>query len=560
MIYQTHSKTLPPETLADSFVQTLHPLIQSVLAGRGFDTVEKIYALLGGDLNHIVANAEMKDGDKAVVLIQQALERKDKIAIYRDYDCDGCSAASVAIESLIALGGVVTHYGNERSVDGYGICKRGIDFLMSCHPDLKMIITVDNGIVAYEAIEHAKSLGLTVIVTDHHEMGETLPVADAVVDPKRRDETCDFRDLCGAGVIFKLMIHLYKSMNLDLSPVLKTVDIVALATVADIMPLVGENRILVREGIRLMNEGNRPFFREVASQQGFQQYTAHSELGFQVGPLVNAPSRMGEAVHVVVDAMCGQEGSALQEQVAYLKRINDTRKESTNAAFQAAEDIAQKEGIDFETVPAIFLRCPDVADGLVGLVAGKLMNRYHKITAIFHPNQEGILKGSMRGIDGLHLKETLDAISKGVLLQYGGHAKAAGLSLKEEHFEQFKEEFMALILKAFPDGPPEEVVTVDAQVTESDCTIDLIDIFKQLQPYGEGFRPPVLELTMNLKATRYMGAEKSHVSYEGAGGLRAIRWHYGDREKASPTVDGVFYGSLEENRWNNRVTPQFICR
>lgn len=559
MNYIYQAKTIPRELTDDPELQSLPPVLLEILHSRNFKTPEEIKNFLYDDFQVVLDNISMTDSDKAVDLLKNALEAGDKIAIYRDYDCDGCCAAAVAVEALVKLGGKVTHYGNERTVDGYGICKNGIDQIIRYHPDIRVILTVDNGIVAYEAIEYAKSLGLTVIVTDHHEMGEELPVADAIVDPKRRDEKAKFRDLCGAGVIFKLMVELFQSLNRDLAPILRTLDLVALATVADIMPLVGENRIIVREGLKMINQKQRPFFYEVAKQQKLKTVTAHNELGFQIGPLINAPSRMGADVSVAVSAMLTCMGPELEQYVAYLKNVNDKRRKETESAHNSAKNQLKKQNIDPETASTILLLCPDVADGLVGLVAGRLMNRHHKIVGVFHLGEQGFLKGSMRGVEGFHLKEALDQISEGVLLQYGGHAKAAGLSLKEENFPQFREEFTAIVEKAFPAGTGEIEVVVDAQLQESDCTLALASCLSALEPFGEGFRPPLLALEMSPKEVRFMGNEKQHVAYVGESGLRAIRWRYGEQERENPTISGVFYGTVEENNWNGRSSPQFKC-
>lgn len=544
---------------SDPFLQSLEPVLLEILLRRGFDTVEKIKQCLYGNMDDILRNIHMKDSDKAVIILKNAIEQGEKIAIYRDYDCDGCCSAAVAVESLVAVGGKVTHYGNERSLDGYGICINGIDQILRYHPDTKVILTVDNGIVAFEAIDYAKSLGLTVVVTDHHEMGEELPKADAVVNPKQRDEFCDFRDLCGAGVIFKLMLALYEGLNRDFTPVLRTVDLVALATVADIMPLMGENRILVREGLLRMNQMERPFFQEIAKQQRLKEITAHSELGFQIGPLINAPSRMGGDVSVAVAAMLGAAGSDLEYHVAYLKSLNDNRKKETEQAHSKAKKELENQQIDPNTASTILLVCPEVSEGLVGLVVGRLSNRHNKIVGIFHKNDQGFLKGSMRGVEGFHLKEALDHISHGTLLQYGGHSKAAGLSLLPENFDKFKEEFVQLVEKTFPDGAGEKHICVDARVEESDCTLELAECLRKLEPFGEKFSPPVLELHMNVEDVKFMGAEKQHVAYVGESGLRALRWQFGEKERENPNTSGIFYGTVEENSWNGRSSPQFKC-
>lgn len=560
MKYKYEKKYLSQAVREDQFVATLDPAVQEFLAGRGFDNAQEIQQLFRGNIQDILQNLPMQDSEKAISLLTQALERGDKMAVYRDYDCDGCCAVAVAVESLACLGAQVFHYGNQRSVDGYGICVNGIKRILEFCPELKLIITVDNGIVAYEAIEFAKSQGLTVIVTDHHEMGENLPTADAVVDPKRRDEFADFHELCGAGVIFKLMLGLYQALNRDITPVLRTLDLVAMATVGDIVPLVGENRILAKEGIALMNQGARPFFREVMKQQGLKKISAHSELGFRIVPMINAPSRMNGDVNMAVSAMMQGPGEKLETAVSYLKTLNDTRKTETEQAQRMATAELKKLNLDFDRCSTILLLCPDINDGLVGLVAGRMMNQYHKIVGVFHENDQGMLKGSFRGLDGFHIKEALDQVSPGILSQYGGHSKAAGLSLKKENFQDFAKEFTEIVENAFPDGIGEQGVFVDVSLLESDCSLSLVETFSALEPYGEGFRPPLFELSLPEHTVRFMGNEKQHVAYVGKDGIRAIRWRFGENERENPNETGLFYGNLDINHWNGRDSVQFICQ
>lgn len=560
MSYIYRETSLPPEVLQDEFVGNLPPVIQKFLAGRGYQDSQEIRGLFTGNIRDFLGNLPMTDSHKAIALLTQALEQGDIMVVYRDYDCDGCSAGAIAVECLATLGAKIFHYGNERTIDGYGICINGINRILELVPDVKLLMTVDNGIVAHEAIAYAKSKGLTVIVTDHHEMGETLPPADAVVDPKRHDEINSFHELCGAGVIFKLLLELYQTLGQDLSPVLRCIDIVAMATVGDIVPLVGENRILVKEGLRAINAGIRPFFREVMKQQDIKTITADSELAFRIVPMINAPSRMMGNVNTAVEALLGVEGPMLTEQVAYLKSINDKRKLETEKVQRQAAKELEVQGIDPETSPVILLSCGEIPDGLVGLVAGRMMNTYYKIVGIFHENAEGHMKGSFRGIDGFHVKEALDKISTGVLLQYGGHAKAAGLSLDKKMFPQFAQEFTALVQEAFPQGSGDAPVYVDVSLHEEDCTVELVELFQSLAPFGEGFRPPLLELSMPDFKVNFMGNDKQHVAYQGLGGMRAIHWRHGDKERKSPHASELFHGNLSLNHWNSRVSVQFLCQ
>lgn len=558
MTYQYNQKTLSPATLQDPFVANLPQPMQAFLAGRNVDNPKEIYQLFHGTMQDILDNLSMQDSDKAIAHLSQAIAEKETIVVYRDYDCDGCCAAAVAVESLAQLGATVYHYGNERAVDGYGICPNGIDNILAMVPNTKVILTVDNGIVAHGAVEYALSKGLTVLITDHHEMGDSLPAAHAVVDPKRKDEFCSFHELCGAGVIFKVMLGLYLALNRDIRPVLATVDIVALATVGDIVPMVGENRILVKEGLSLMEKGARPFFREVQLQLKLKEFTAESELAFQIVPMINAPSRMAGDVNRAVTALLEGPGPMLTEHVQYLKDINTKRKAETEEAQRYGKKELEVQGIDPETTPLILLCCEHMQEGLVGLVASRLLNKYHKIVGVFHKNDQGMLKGSMRGVDGFHLKEALDNITPGILAKYGGHAKAAGLSMPADQFNQFSKEFTDLVLEAMPSGY-EPVTQVDLQLTAETCSVPLVELLQQLRPFGESFSAPLVELYLPNPSVRYMGNNKQHVSYD-IENISAVRWSGAEEEQAHPNTSGLFRGSLGLNHWNGRTSIQLICK
>lgn len=538
-------------------LKEVHPVALEVLARRGVETEEQISALLDNTLERVIQASPLKDTDKAVERLKIALEQGEEILIFRDYDCDGCCAGAIAVECLANLGATVNHICNDRSIDGYGMSSRMIDVMLEKSPDIKLIVTVDNGIVAHDSIDHAIEKGLDVIVTDHHMQGETLPNALAVVNPRRVDETAEFRELCGAGVIFKVMLALYQSLGVDIQPVLHSLDLVALATVADVMKLVGDNRVLVQEGIACMMERHRPFFAEFMKQKNINKITAHGEIAFQLAPLVNAVSRMEQDTSLVVNAFLSKNPTILERRVSELIDINEKRKQLSNIAEEDVREICQNSVPNVTDMPAILLLAPTVPSGLSGIVAGRLTEEYNKISGVFHKEARGMLKASMRGIDGFNIKLALDKISDGVIERYGGHEKAAGLSIKEENFQQFSTEFNELVKKAFPNGGENATVPFDTVLKESDCTFSLLDSLAMFEPYGEDFPPPLFGIKANITSRNFMGKTQEHVKYTSDQGMVFLHFRHGEASRNRGKLPSKFIGILDVNEFRGNSSVQF---
>lgn len=534
----------------------VHPVTLEMLARRGVQTEEQISALLDNTLEKVIKATPLKDTEKAVERLKIALAQREEILVFRDYDCDGICAGAIAMECLANLGAKVSHICNDRTIDGYGMSSRMIDVMLEKQPNIKLIITVDNGIVAYDSIDHAISKGLDVIVTDHHMQGATLPNALAIVNPHRVDEIAEFRDLCGAAVIFKVMLALYQSLQLDIQPVLNSLDLVALATVADVMKLKGDNRVLVQEGIAMMLEGKRPFFREFMKQKKINRISAHSEIAFQLAPLVNAVSRMEYDTAIVVNAFLSKNPELLTTRVAELVAINENRKERSNKAEAEVKVLCDSKVL---SEPAILILAPTVPSGLSGIVAGRLTEEYNRVSGVFHTESGGLLKASMRGIDGFNIKLALDQITSGVIERYGGHEKAAGLTIKEENFPQFRQEFNALVKKAFPEGGENANVYFDCVLKESDCTFDLLDSLAMFEPYGEDFPAPLFGIKANITNRRFMGGKDEHVKYTSDQGMEIIHFRYGEESRRRQKKASKFIGHLGVNEFRGNFTIQFYA-
>lgn len=554
-IYTYHETVLPPELQTDPLA-SVSPLVLQILYKRGFQTVEAMSDMLFGHLDWSLQHVTMQGTEPAVALLARLVKEHRRIVIYQDYDVDGCAAGALCLETLRALGGVADSYVNDRELDGYGICPRGIDSILQQHPDTALLLTVDNGVVAHEAIAYAYSKGVPVLVTDHHAPGDILPAAEAVIDPKRKDETYPFHELCGTAVAFKLMLALYRHLGANTTPVLNTIDLVALATVADVVPLVGENRDFVREGIRRINEQPRPAFRVMRELFHVRKVTAHYTIGYQYAPMINALSRMGADPQLATQALLSHDEAYLREHIAAMIQINEDRKAETSREEQLARTMVDTKQLP----PMLILRDDSFQEGIVGIVAGKLKNEYHRPVMIGAPNGQGFIKASCRSIEGFHMKENLDQVAD-LLTAYGGHAKAAGLTVREGLFDTLQARLLAQAEAALT---PESFIVkreIDAVLSMDEATVELVQELRLLEPFGEGYPAPLFGLRYDYDSVQFFGENHKHVKYwNRAHNLTILEWSGAadeQRRQQRCRRRRKAIGTLDVNEYNGRVSPQF---
>lgn len=552
----TYTDISVPENLVTGELKRISPLALKIAYKRGYQTTEALKEYFFGSLADSLKLNRMADTEKAVEILKAGLKDKKKIIIYADYDVDGVSASALVMSCIRNLGGSIASYVNLREEDGYGICQNGIDHIMEKYPDTAIILTVDNGIVAHEAVAYAKSKGLTVIVTDHHLPSDKLPDADAVIDPKRMDESYPFHELCGTGVAFKLMMELYDELGKDTEPVMQNIDLVGMATVADVVPLVSENRDFVREALRMMNAAPRPSIAMMQELCEVDEITSHT-IGFIFGPMINALSRMGEDSSLATELLLSENRSFLREKIEFLIKNNDERKRETKEEEAIALSMVDESNMD----SAIVLYHPSFLEGIIGIVAGRLKSEYNRPVVVFAPSGEpGVLKASCRSIDEFHLKDNLDRISY-TMLGYGGHAKAAGLSIKEENFDLFKKEFLKLTDKLDPACFVKRK-ELDAVISAEDVSVDQIKAIRILEPYGEQNPKPIFGLNFQYDAVRCFGEDDRHVRYiVKEQNLTIIEWGGGADEKmrqARGKRRSKVVGEMSLNEFRGSISPQFI--
>lgn len=530
-------------------------IVLNVLINRGIEDTDEIVKFLKADINDLHDTMLMKDADLATDILIDAIIANEKIIISTDFDVDGCCAAAVGVLALRKLGANVDYYVNNRFTQGYGLCRSGIDEILEKHPDTKILMTADNGIVAFDAVEYAKNRGLTVVVTDHHEQGNRLPAADAVVDIKRNDETYPCKFLCGTGVVFKLMCLIYQKLQMKIRSVYKYLDIVALATVADVVPLLDENRILVQKGLMIINQKPSKIFRAFAEVCGVKtEVNSHYTLGYIYGPMINAIGRIDGSPEKAIDMFLSDDDEYIRKTVEYLRKVNADRQEITETQTKMAEDM-----VDPENVPSVIVVYePTFHEGIVGLIAGKLKEKFNRPTIILTKTDNGI-KGSARSVDGFHIKEAFDEISD-CLLGYGGHAKAAGLSIEEDKIEEFTRRINELADKKLTSDDFVRKYRIDSTINEFSISEGIVDELKMLEPYGEGFPKPVFLVKDCTVQRKVYLSEGKHIKLI-TPYFPILLWDKGEdyKEMMEPQIVSVI-GFPEINTYRGQVTLQFTGR
>lgn len=552
-IWTRHKKADISPLLKSEKLKSFSKEALQVLMLRGFNTIEKAEAFLFSNFSHLHDTRIMKDAEKAVKILKESIEAGLEIVNYTDYDCDGITSGVVATLSLRVAGGKVNVWSNNRFTHGYGISRHGVDDMLKKFPNTKVIITTDNGIAAMDGVAYAKSLGLIVIVTDHHDPAEETPKADAVVNPKQLDCPYPFKELCGAGVAFKLMLLLFEEMNLPLQSVYDLVDVVALGTIADIVPLVDENRILVEQGLIRMNEEKREVFKWFKELTGVEKVDAHNTVAFKYSPIMNAIGRLKGDPTEAIELFFEEDTEKIIKTIQMLIEVNEERKLLCTEQTELAEVILTQKGM--KTVNSIYH--PEFHEGIVGIIAGKLKEEYNRPFFVF-TNNGNTLKGSGRGIDGIHLKQTMDEMKED-LIGYGGHAKACGVSIKPELLDNFDEKMNEMADKILTEKDFEKKIKVDLPLQIEELTEELLEGLEKLEPFGEGFKRPNLGISeIPVNTTYIMGKEKNHLKIV-CGPVNLIMWsgvqHYLEIGRPQK-VKAIGYPSL--NEWNNKITVQFM--
>ena len=524
-------KGAPFQEIAEKF--QIHPILARLIRNRDVVGDENIQMYLHGTITDLHDGMLMKDMDKAVDILLEKLHEDKKIRVIGDYDIDGINATYILLEGLGVLGAHVDMDIPDRMKDGYGLNIHLIDRAFDAGVDT--IITCDNGIAAKEEIEYGKSLGMTIIVTDHHEVpfeeGEEkkyiLPPADAVIDPKQMDCQYPFKGLCGAAVAYKLIETLFNVTGNDVEDVDYLMENVAIATVGDVMDLVEENRIFVKQGLEMLKRTQNLGLKALMECTGVDvAHLSAYHIGFVIGPCLNASGRLDTAKRALelLRAKTKKEADIL---AGDLKALNDNRKDMTAIAVQEAIQQIEESTLREDKVLVVYL--PECHESLAGIVAGRVRERFYRPTFILTKGEEGV-KGSGRSIDGYHMYEELNKC-KSILTRFGGHKMAAGVSMEEEQIDVFRHMLNENV--GLTEADMTEKVSIDMQLPLGYVSETLVEELELLEPFGRGNTKPVfVEKEIELLKGEIIGKNQNVMKMQ-------VRDLYGT------TMEAMYFGDVE---------------
>ena len=527
----------------------ISPRLACLIRNRDVIGEEAVDRYLNGTISDLYDGMLMKDMDKAIDILKEKILEDKKIRVIGDYDIDGVNATYILLEGLERLGADVDSDIPDRISDGYGLNRHLVERAYEAGVDT--LITCDNGIAAADEIAYGKEMGMTVIVTDHHEVpfdehdGEKryrIPPADAVMDPKQPDCLYPFKGLCGAAVAYKLMEALWESMGKDSADLDDLIENVAIATIGDVMDLEDENRIFVKEGLQMLRRTKNPGLKALIECTGIDKNSLNSyHIGFVLGPCINASGRLDTAKRALELLRAGTQKEA-DILAGDLKALNDSRKDMTEEAVKQAEEQVKATTISKDKVLVVYL--PDCHESLAGIVAGRIRENYYKPVFVLTDAEEGV-KGSGRSIDGYHMYEELNKC-KELLTKFGGHRLAAGLSLPKENVGKFRE--MLNKKCTLTEEEMKEKVTIDMEMPFGCVTEGLVKELELLEPFGKGNTKPVFAARdVTLLGARILGKNRNvlKLQVQDVNGCRieAMLFHHADD----------FLGKLEEQYGKTEV-------
>ncbi|EDH2325817.1 single-stranded-DNA-specific exonuclease RecJ [Salmonella enterica] len=521
----------------------LPPLLRRLYASRGVRSARELERSVKGMLPW----QQLSGIDNAVEILYNAFREGTRIIVVGDFDADGATSTALSVLGMRALGcDNISYLVPNRFEDGYGLSPEVVDQAKA--RGAQLIVTVDNGISSYAGVAHAKTLGISVIVTDHHLPGDTLPDAEAIINPNLRD--CEFpsKSLAGVGVAFYLMLALrtflrdkgwFDERGIAPPNLAELLDLVALGTVADVVPLDANNRILTWQGLSRIRAGKcRPGIKALLeiSNRDSQQLAA-SDLGFALGPRLNAAGRLDDMSVGVALLLCDNLGEA-RVLASELDALNQTRKEIEQGMQAEALILCEKLERSSETLPGgLAMYHPEWHQGVVGILASRIKERFHRPVIAFAPAGDGTLKGSGRSIQGLHMRdalERLDTLYPDLMIKFGGHAMAAGLSLEEHKFEQFQQRFGELVTEWLDPALLQGEVISDGPLSAAEMSMEVAQLLRDAGPWGQMFPEPLFDGRFRLLQQRLVGERHLKVMVEPVGG--------------GPLLDGIAF-NIDTTCW-----------
>ena len=525
-----HPREFPSRAVSALAATGISPLLARLFAARGVLSP----AELDLSFKSLLPPASLTGAREAAELLADAIEAGARMAIVGDYDCDGATACAVGVRALRAFGADVHYLVPDRMTLGYGLTPPMVELAAKFDPEV--LITVDNGIASVEGVAQARAYGMTTVITDHHLPGETLPEADVIVNPNQPG--CGFpgKSLAGVGVMFYVMLALRAELRqrgaLESEPNLANLlDLVALGTVADVVKLDHNNRILVSQGLQRIRAGNmQPGIRALFAVAGRDAARATAfDLGFTLGPRLNAAGRIADMSLGIECLLADDAGQALKL-ARELDRLNHERREIEVDMQEGARQILETFNADDGAGLTLFE--PDWHPGVVGLVASRIREKQHRPTIAFARGQNGELKGSGRSIPGLHLRDALELVARqspGLLLRFGGHAMAAGLTIHEEKLPEFRAAFEEVAASLLDPADLQRSIDTDGPLEASEISLETARLLDR-EVWGQGFPPPVFDNVFRVERQRIL--KDRHLKLElSLGGTRfeAVRFNCAER-------------------------------
>jgi len=498
----------------------LHPLLKRIYAARGIHTPEE----LDTNLEHLLPFSLLKGIDACVQHLYVALRLQQHILILGDFDADGATSSALAVSALKSLGAQhVSYLVPNRFEYGYGLTPEIVDVAAQRNP--QVIITVDNGISSVEGVARAKELGIQVLITDHHLAGEKLPEADAIVNPNQSDDFFPSKNLAGVGVIFYVMLALrsylrqinwFATHNIPEPNMAELLDLVALGTVADVVPLDHNNRILVQQGLKRIRAGKcRPGIQallQIANRQNNRLVA--NDLGFAVGPRLNAAGRL-EDMSLGIDCLLSENLETALPMAQRLDELNKERREIEEAMQQQAIVALSTLQLSQDLPMGVCLHDASWHQGVIGIVASRIKDRVHRPVIAFATINDHEFKGSARSVAGLHIRDTLDAVAKRhptLIQKFGGHAMAAGLSLRAENYAAFSAAFAEEVARHLSAEDLQQKMVSDGELSEVEMTLDMAALLRESGPWGQAFPEPLFDNVFYIRDQYIVGGKHLKMS------------------------------------------------
>lgn len=522
-------------------------LLVRILANRGIKDLRSIDSFINPTLDKLHNPRLMKDMEEGVKLVKDSIQKGEKIRIVGDYDQDGNSAILTLLKGIRRCKGRVDYVIPHRIRDGYGLNER---IVREAKEDgVNLLITCDNGISALEPVKLAKNLGMKVIITDHHDVGFVededgrknylLPEADAIINPKRQDCKYPFKNLSGAGVAFKFVQALYEEFNIDMDESYELLEFVAMGTVCDVVELIDENRIIVTEGLKRINNTQNIGLKALIRATGLEGKDINTySLGFILGPCVNASGRLDSA-EMAVELFLTEDENLASLYAEELYKLNEERKQMTEKGFEKAVDQIEQKGYDKEKVIVIYE--PSIHESIAGIIAGRIKDRYYRPTILLTQSKdENKIKGSGRSIEEYNMFDEISK-AKDLLTSFGGHPMAAGLSLNKSNLEDFRNRLNGQTTLTEKDLIPK--IYIDIHLPLDYVSFNLVEELKLLEPFGKGNPKP-------LFGAKGIPVKRAFILGKNGNVLKLLLL-----TKSGRIIDGLYFGDIEE--FENRLSKKY---